>query len=111
MSAYSDLMARRVRQIDRIKRIAKEAMREEAEDMALTDATHSRSTTRKKTKAERAADKARVDAFCEALYILTSEEELMNMTPTAVRMRLGEETVEPLPQSIFISQKRGTEPA
>lgn len=37
--------------------------------------------------------------------------QTMDLTPTAVRMRLREEPVEPLPQSIFISQKRGTEPA
>lgn len=56
----------------RIARMLVAAVSEQAEDMALTDASRARSTATRKTRAQRAADGARVEALADALHAVES---------------------------------------
>jgi hypothetical protein len=65
-------MARPTGSIEQARGLIKDAavkiQQERQEDFALTDATGDRSTSRKKTRAERAAETAHLHALCDALY-------------------------------------------
>lgn len=67
---------------ERIGRMLLSALREQAEPMALTVATHARSTATRKTRADCAADEARVAALADALHAV----EPAYRTPFEARM-------------------------
>jgi len=73
----------------KLERMAMTAIVEMREPMGLTEASHARSTVRRKTKAEHAAERARVLALCEAVALLGND-----LTPHGAWYRLENAGVE-----------------
>lgn len=70
----------------RIARLTLSALREAREPYRLTDAIRARSTAARKTRTDRAAEEARVNALCEALF---EAERDIYRTPFEARMKMS----------------------
>jgi hypothetical protein len=70
-------------QLGQLERRAQRAIAECREEFALTDATHSRSTSRRKSGAQRARERAYAEGLCEGVCAFSDD-----LTPTAAWDRL-----------------------